>query len=37
MPTSDVTFYKYEFEKSKEVVKGFTISKAHESYLIYYM
>ena len=25
----DLTFYKYEFEKSKEVIKGYTISKTN--------
>ena len=30
----DLPFYKYELEKSKEVIKGYTISKTNKSYNI---
>ena len=28
----DLLFYRYEFEKSKEVIKGYTISKINKAY-----
>ena len=33
----DLTFYKYGFEKHKEHIKGYTISKISKNYLNHYI